>query len=115
MRPDIFPGAILDMTLAIRILNSIDTYRRKTMATTKLTLSADTETVGLAREIAERDGISISAMFAGYIRARARGDKLYAKPGPITRKLTGIAEEPADFDERRAVEDGLAKKYGLEQ
>lgn len=80
----------------------------------KLTLSADEEVVALAREIADRDGTSISAMFSGYIRALARQGRRKAKLAPITRRLAGILRVPSDFDEKEELAQALAEKYGIE-
>ena len=85
------------------------------MATTKLTLSADKDVVKLARKLAKRDGTSISNMFAGYIRARARSREERVKAGPLLRKITGLIKGPSDFDERKTLEDALMKKYGIEK
>lgn len=80
----------------------------------KLTLSADEEVVALAREIADRDGTSISAMFAQYIRARAQQSRRKTKLAPITRRLAGILKVPPDFDEKEELAQALAEKYGID-
>jgi len=84
------------------------------MSTTKLTLSADKKIIRLARKIAERDGVSISSLFAEYVMARAQkaGD-LKNITGPVTRRLSGIIKVPHGWDEKAALSDALAEKYGL--
>jgi len=85
------------------------------MGASKLTLSADKEVIRLAKKIAKSEGTSVSALFSGYIRARARRVEVTNKPGPLVRKLTGIMSASADLDERKVVDEALAEKYGLKK
>lgn len=91
----------------IRITKEVD------VSTTKLTLSADKQTIAVARRIADRNTTSISSMFSRYIHAIEQRQNETAKIGPLTQQATGMAKEPVDFDEKRYLQDGLIEKYGF--
>ena len=83
----------------------------------KLTLSADEDVIAMARKLAKREGISISALFAGFIRARAqRISPSRISLGPLTKQALAISRKAGRSDEsdREAVEEALNEKYGIE-
>ena len=83
----------------------------------KLTLSADEEIIKMARKLAEREGVSISSLFAGFIRARVQqAFPPRIKLGPLTRQALAISRRsglPGKSD-REAIEESLAEKYGID-
>ncbi len=88
------------------------------MSMTKLTLSADKAIIELAREQARRDGTSISAMFSGFIHARAQLKKKKSiKPGPLARQAMEIglksSKIPTTISDREILEEALAEKYRI--
>jgi L-rhamnose isomerase len=88
------------------------------MPTTKLTLSAEKEIIELARSQAKREGISISAMFSNFVRAKNRKIKK-SKYGPLTRQMLEIGNEASrkiskNKTDRELLEEALAEKYGVE-
>jgi hypothetical protein len=85
---------------------------------TKLTLSADKEIIELAREQALLDGTSISAMFSGFIHARARlKNEKSIRLGPLARQAMGIGRKASKvttgFSDRALLEKALTEKYGM--
>ncbi len=79
----------------------------------KLTLSATPEVIRQARELARRNGTSVSSMFERFIRALAVREETKRPLGPITRNATGLIAMPADESERAVLEDALLEKQGL--
>ena len=88
------------------------------MPLTKLTLSTEKEIIELARAQAKSEGISISAMFSNFVRAKNQ-KKVKAKYGPLTRRMLEIGDEfsrkiPKNKSDRELLEEALAEKYGVE-
>jgi hypothetical protein len=85
------------------------------MPMTKLTLSADKKLVDEAKKLAEREGTSLSSMFARYLESllKRRRKKSLGSPGPLTRKATGLAKLPANKTDRELLEAALAEKHGF--
>ena len=88
------------------------------MSMTKLTLSADEHIIALAKKQARQDGLSLSAMFSSFIRARSRQKKSKLVIGPLTRQALEIGQKYSNKKSIQAddelVEEALAEKYGLE-
>ncbi len=82
------------------------------MSMTKLTLSAERETIAHAKRLAAESGTSVSAMFGRMIDAmlRARGEG--AQVGPLTERATGIVALPADKSDRELLQDALDDRHG---
>ena len=85
---------------------------------TKLTLSADVGIVALAKAQAKREGVSISAMFSNFVRAKAHKREL-GKYGPQTRQMLEIGKRvskklPKGKTDRELLEEALAEKYGIQ-
>jgi hypothetical protein len=79
----------------------------------KLTLSAESEVIDMAKKLAETRGTSVSAMFSQFIRAMAgRPSPRSGGIAPITRRLTGIARAPRRKSERQLLEDALLQRFG---
>ncbi len=82
------------------------------MPTTKLTLSADRELLARAKKLAAEEGTSLSSMFARMLEAVLRERRKAGRPGPLTRKATGLARLPRGKSDSELVADALADKYG---
>lgn len=79
---------------------------------TKLTLSVDEAVVEKAKQVAEANGTSVSAMFSRFVQSLSAPRGQPATIGPLTRKLSGIVKLPPDKDDRELLTDALADKYG---
>ena len=80
---------------------------------TKLTLSVDEAVVAKAKQIAEANGTSVSAMFSQFVQSMADQGTPPGGIGPLTRKLSGIAKLPADKDYKELLTDALMDKHGI--
>ena len=65
-----------------------------------------------AKQLAELNKTSVSAIFSQFVQSAAAARKSPAKIGPLTRKLSGIVELPAGKDYKELLADALADKYG---
>ena len=77
---------------------------------TKLTLSADGEVVAMAKDLAERQGQSVSALFANFIRSQYATEKRSSfKAGPMTKKALAIGKSIQNnkTTDRELLEDAL--------
>lgn len=83
------------------------------MSTTKLTLSVDKGLIARAKKLANQQGTSLSAMIARLLNATLEAHKNTIRPGPLTRKATGLIRLPAGKSDRELIEDALAEKYDL--
>ena len=79
---------------------------------TKLTLSIDEAVVEKAKQIADANNTSVSAMFSRFVQSMAAGRLDPAKAGPLTRKLSGIVNLPPDKDYKELLAEALEDKYG---
>lgn len=82
------------------------------MPMTKLTLSADEELVREAKKLAQKDGTSLSSMFARFLGALLTRHRKKQPPGPLTRKATGLVKLPANRSDRELLGEALQEKYG---
>jgi hypothetical protein len=94
------------------------------MATTKLTLSVDKDTIDLAKQLASESNVSVSKLFKNFVKEKA-GKR--TKEDPILEKykdvqiapeilaLTGIlkGKYPEDMDYKDMKYEYLKDKYGL--
>ncbi len=82
------------------------------MRLAKVTLSADKDLIKKGKQLAEKEGTSLSSMFSRFLTAvlARRGKRRPA--GPLTRKATGLAKLPASTTDRELLEDALSDKYG---
>ena len=89
------------------------------MTMSKLTLSAEKDVIDIARKMAIAENTSISAMFAGFIKAKNRTHKLnFSSFAPNTRNAIELGRElgdrlPADFDYKKELADAISEKYGV--
>lgn len=81
--------------------------------TTKLTLTIEDEVIHQAKSYANAHNQSLSSMVESYLRALTasaqRGPKKHA---PQVARLKGSVQLPEDFNDKRAMAEALAKKYG---
>ncbi|MBI4565621.1 MAG: hypothetical protein HY716_13080 [Planctomycetes bacterium] len=82
------------------------------MRLTKLTLSADPDLVKEAKKLAEKEGTSLSSMFARFLRAVLKGRRKKAPVGPMTMKATGLVKLPVGKSDRELLGEALSEKYG---
>lgn len=78
---------------------------------TKLTLSMDEATVAKAKQIADANHTSVSAMFSQFVESMAARRARPANIGPLTRKLSGIVKMPAGKDYKDLLTEALMDKY----
>ncbi len=78
----------------------------------KLTLSIDDQTVDQAKKLARENKTSVSAMFTRFIQSLSSRESTGIRPGPLTRKATGLLSFEGD-DYREVLTDTLREKYTL--
>jgi len=82
------------------------------MVTSKLTLSADPQTVADAKHLAKIQRSSVSAMFARFVTGLRQVEQLEQfKLGPVTGRAAGLVRLPSRATYRQLVEEALAEKY----
>lgn len=79
----------------------------------KLTLSVDDNVVEKAKQIADANHTSVSAMFSQFIQSMASPQARPRKVAPLTRKLSGIVKLPRGKDYKELLTDALAHRYGV--
>ena len=79
----------------------------------KLTLSADRSLIEAAKKLAAAQGTSLSSMFSRFLGAVISGTEAGTRPGPLTRKATGLVRLPAGRSDRQLLDEALAAKHGL--
>jgi hypothetical protein len=79
----------------------------------KLTLSVDEPVVEKAKQIAEANNTSVSAMFSQFVQSMSPPGARPAKIGPLTRKLTGSIRLRPRQDYKRLVTNALMEKYKI--
>jgi len=78
----------------------------------KLTLTAEPEVIDMAKRLAEKRGVSVSAMFSAIVRSMARpAGKPAFKIGPLTQSVTGIARPVRGKTDRQLIEDVLLERF----
>jgi hypothetical protein len=82
---------------------------------TKLTLSIDEKVVEKAKQIADANHTSVSAMFSQFVHSMAAPRGRPARIGPLTRKLSGIVKLPPNKGYKELLADALADKYGVKE
>ena len=78
---------------------------------TKLTLSIDEIVVEQAKQIADANNTSVSAMFSQFVQSMASRRSRPKKIGPLTRKLSGIVKLPASKGYKELLTEALVDKY----
>lgn len=81
--------------------------------TTKLTLTIEDEVIHMAKSYASAHGQSLSSMVESYLRAlTASSHREPQKHTPQVARLKGVIQLPEDFNDKKALAEALAKKYG---
>jgi len=80
---------------------------------TKLTLSIDEAVVDKAKQIAQANKTSVSALFSQFVQSMAGQRARRAKIGPLTRKLSGIVKLPPEKGYKELLTEALMDKYGI--
>jgi hypothetical protein len=82
---------------------------------TKLTLSLEKEVIEQAKIYAKGTGRSLSEMVESYFRSltskKENSNNEHNEIDERLKKITGIVSLPADFDEKKAVQEYLEEKY----
>lgn len=79
--------------------------------TTKLTLTIDDAVIAIAKKYAKQNGKSLSDIVENYLKSLASKSKTEENISPSILKLMGSVELPDDFDYKKELSKGLAKKY----
>jgi hypothetical protein len=66
-----------------------------------------------AKQIADAQNTSVSAMFSQFVESMAVPPAKTGKIGPLTRKLSGVVKLPAGKGYRDLLTEALADKYGV--
>ena len=80
---------------------------------TKLTLSVDEVVIEQAKQIAEDNGTSVSAMFTQFVRSLAGSKRSAIRPGRIARQASGLIDLPGDKDYKELISEALMERYGV--
>ena len=81
--------------------------------TTKLTLTIDDAVISVAKKYAKNKGKSLSDIVENYLKTLTSKESKENTVSPRILKLMGVIELPEDFDYKKALTSGLAKKYKL--
>jgi hypothetical protein len=84
------------------------------MSMTKLTLSAESALINVAKKLAAERNTSVSALFSRLVTTMGRTE--HAKPpamAPLTRKATGLLRLPSGRTSKEILTVALSEKYGL--
>jgi hypothetical protein len=79
---------------------------------TKLTLSADEETIRIAKRMAAERNMSVSALFSRFVQAMAKREWVAGDVGPIAAQASGLVELPADRSDEDLLGEALADRHG---
>ena len=77
----------------------------------KLTLSADSDVIDLAKKLADRQGTSVSGLFSQFIRSMATRGRP-ASLTPVTRRASGLIRLPRGKSARQLTQEALSARYG---
>lgn len=79
----------------------------------KLTLSIDEEVIDKAKEIAEKRGTSVSAIFTQFVKAISETPSpRNRRSAPLTRKAIGLVKLPKSKSDRELIEEAMIERYG---
>lgn len=81
--------------------------------TTKLTLTIDDSVINGAKNYAKKQGKSLSSIIENYLLSLTAKDKKEAKLSPNIQELMGVIDLPKDYDYKKELAKGLARKYNL--
>lgn len=77
-----------------------------------LTLTASPDVIDLARQLAEEERMSVSEMFAEFIRMRGRKGSP-VRISPEVEAIAGVVRLPPDFNEDAALREAIAERMGF--
>jgi len=79
--------------------------------TTKLTLTIDDAVIAIAKKYAKQNGKSLSDIVENYLMSLSSKGNTEENISPSVLKLMGSIELPDNFDYKKELTKGLAKKY----
>jgi Mrp family chromosome partitioning ATPase len=79
---------------------------------TKLTLTVDEFVVKRAKSFARKTGRSLSGLVENYLETLTEEDGGKGNLSPKLKKIVGVVKLPKDFDEKKELDNYLAKKHG---
>jgi hypothetical protein len=79
--------------------------------TTKLTLTIDDAVIAIAKKYAKQNGKSLSDIVENYLMSLSAKGNTEENISPNILKLMGSIELPDNFDYKKELTKGLAKKY----
>ncbi len=79
--------------------------------TTKLTLTIDDAVISVAKKYAKNKGKSLSDIVENYLMTLTAKESREESISPRILKLMGVIELPEDFDYKKALTRGLARKF----
>jgi hypothetical protein len=79
--------------------------------TTKLTLTIDDSVIAIAKLYAKQKGKSLSYIVENYLMSLTSKENKEENISPNILKLMGAIELPDNFDYKKELTKGLAKKY----
>ncbi|HTV47800.1 MAG TPA: DUF6364 family protein [Phycisphaerae bacterium] len=77
----------------------------------KLTLSADSEIIDLAKKLARKRGTSVSNMFSQYVRSMESGGRRVSLT-PLTRRASGLIRLPHGKSDRQLIQEAITARHG---
>lgn len=80
---------------------------------TKLTLTIDNSLVSIAKKYAKNKGKSLSDIVENYLMTLTSKENKDETISPRILKLMGTIDLPEDFDYKKSLTSGLAKKHKL--
>ena len=78
---------------------------------TKLTISLDKNVIEQAKLMAKKKGRSLSEMIENYLKIMVKNEAPAVEISTEIKKLQGSVKLPANLDYKKALQQGLAKKY----
>jgi hypothetical protein len=79
--------------------------------TTKLTLTIDDSVIAIAKKYAKQNGKSLSDIVENYLMSLSSKGNTEENISPSILKLLGSIKLPDNFDYKKELTKGLAKKY----
>ncbi len=79
--------------------------------TTKLTLTIDDSVISIAKKYAKQKGKSLSDLVENYLMSLTSKENKEESISPRILKLMGAVKLPDNFDYKKELTKGLAKKY----
>jgi len=81
---------------------------------TKLTLSVTEETRDRAKELAAREGTSVSSMFSRFVQAmdQTQPSRNDIPIGPLTRRLSGLLKLPEGRTWEEVLDEAIMERHG---